>query len=436
MSHYENEEEDLVLYFRQMLESEVETPAKAPAEPAVAAKPQVNENAVAAPDNTEAQLQAVGMAQVELVETVESAAEPAPAEKPSEPEVVADANESVVAEAVPEETPAEDIPQEDIPQAEIPAAEASAEPAAAMPEEIQDWPIESDSAAAESPAPEPQLERAPEIEAYTPKPQTRSLESLLQSVGEGDTVTETVTATETVTETQTETVTETETAVAEPETVTETVTETASETVTETEVEAQAETVKDESRTAETQLETEASAPAEPDVLQWQNVELPSEFQALFFMVRGVRFAVPLVDLGGIFEMGKLTAIVGRPHWHQGLIDIRGKKINVVDTMRWVKPDVMDEHEYSYLIVLGNSRWAVACDELEGNRKLSFDNVKWRKCAGSRPWLAGIVKKEMCALFHVQALTEMFERGFTLDGTRQPSTLPTFEEDPQTQDPE
>lgn len=148
-----------------------------------------------------------------------------------------------------------------------------------------------------------------------------------------------------------------------------------------------------------------------PDPLAWKNIDLPDEFQALFFLVKGVRFAVPLVELGGIFETPKLTSLFGKPVWYKGMADIRGRKMNVVDTLRWVKPDVTFESDYAYLIMLGKSLWSIGCDTLEGNRVIRRDSVNWRTQAGSRPWLAGIVKKEMCALIHVKAMIAMFERG-------------------------
>ncbi|MCI6796299.1 MAG: chemotaxis protein CheW [Succinatimonas sp.] len=151
-----------------------------------------------------------------------------------------------------------------------------------------------------------------------------------------------------------------------------------------------------------------------PQELNWHKLKLPDEFQVLFFLVKGVRFAVPLVNLGGIFETPKLTKIAGRPVWYKGMADVRGTKLSLIDTMRWVKPEDSNEHDYQYMIVLDNSAWALGCDELEGNRVLRGDQIKFREKAGSRPWLAGIVKKEMCALLHVQALTAMFERGMGL----------------------
>ena len=148
----------------------------------------------------------------------------------------------------------------------------------------------------------------------------------------------------------------------------------------------------------------------------WQNVDLGEQFQVLFFLVQGVRFAVPLIDLGGIFECEKITQLFGKPSWFMGITDVRGSKINIVDTLRWVMPEIGDSPDkYPYLISLGTSSWSIGCDVLEGNHTLNRSQVKWREIPGSRPWLAGIVTSDKCALLHVKALISLFEAGADIE---------------------
>lgn len=274
--------------------------------------------------------------------------------------------------------------------------------------------------------PEPELQTAPEVKSesrpldYAPQP---SLESLLMAIGTEpvsatatetatatavDTATETATAVDTATETATAVDTATETATAvDMVTETETVTETATAVAGATD----SVTVKDTEKTVE--ILPGLSEAQRRAFSEWKNIEPGREFQTLFFTVGGVRFAVPLVDLGSIFECQKTTFIFGQPQWFMGMTDIRGKKINIVDTLRFVKEDYAGREEpYPYIITLGTSRWAITCDVLEGNRTIQNEAVKWRQSAGNRPWLAGIVKKEMCALLHVETLVQLFESGF------------------------
>ena len=173
--------------------------------------------------------------------------------------------------------------------------------------------------------------------------------------------------------------------------------------------------MKNAEEVVETSVANASENKSEPTELTWTKLELPDEFQVLFFLVKGVRFAVPLIYLGGIFECTRLTQIAARPSWYKGMSDIRGTKLSVVDTMAWVKPEDKKVHDYKYLIVLDRSNWALGCDELEGNRVLQSSQIKLRQKAGGRPWLAGIVKKEMCALLHVKAMTAMFDCGMDLN---------------------
>ncbi len=152
-------------------------------------------------------------------------------------------------------------------------------------------------------------------------------------------------------------------------------------------------------------------APVKPQVT-WKNIEPGKEFSALFFKVAGITLAVPLKYLGGIYEPQKITQLFGKPAWFTGITNIRQRKVAVVDTAGWLMPGKqVVEHQYRYCILLGNTDWAIQCDELVGTKNLLEDGIKWRKDAGARPWLAGIVKNDMCALLHPDELVKMLESG-------------------------
>ncbi len=226
---------------------------------------------------------------------------------------------------------------------------------------------------------EPVLERAKEPEVAEPLPfaEHKSLETLLEAVPKQQLLTEVKVAEEVKTETKVETVA--------------------------------VDKVKDTVKAEVKKTDDEKKSPYD-----WTNIEMPEEFQVLFFLVKGIRFAVPLVNLGGIVQCDKVTPLFGKPDWFQGVADIRGKKMCVVDTLKWVKSDAPKSDKYEYMIVLDDTIWSVGCDTLEGNKILSKDCITWRQTAGNRPWLAGIVKQEMCALLHVSALIKMFENGVNL----------------------
>ena len=157
----------------------------------------------------------------------------------------------------------------------------------------------------------------------------------------------------------------------------------------------------------------QARPPAPP---AWKNIETEKEFQALFFVVSGVTFAVPLTDLGGIHQLTKINTLFGKPEWFSGVMMQRDSQLNVVDTTRWIMPGRVAETPYEYLVMLGSSVWGLACHQLIGTELLQRERIQWRNSAGRRPWLAGMVKDKMCALLHVRELLTLLERGVNIDG--------------------
>ncbi|MGR5299939.1 chemotaxis protein CheW [Vibrio alfacsensis] len=162
----------------------------------------------------------------------------------------------------------------------------------------------------------------------------------------------------------------------------------------------------------ETELETEAGAQL-PNT--WKSTQRSADFQVLYFDVNGVTFAVPLDELGGIHNITELNHLIGRPAWYLGLQTSREQQFDVVDTAKWVMADKLrnDEYKdkYQYVVMLGDSMWGLASNQLMGTETLNADKVRWREQAAKRPWLAGMVKEKMCALIHVQALIGMLNDG-------------------------
>ncbi|MBQ4849061.1 chemotaxis protein CheW [Pseudoalteromonas sp. MMG012] len=140
------------------------------------------------------------------------------------------------------------------------------------------------------------------------------------------------------------------------------------------------------------------------------------EFQALFFEVAGLTLAVPLKSLGGIHQLGEINQLFGKPKWFKGVMLNREEKLNVVDTARWVMPEkftpeLEERLDYQYLITLGDSPWGLLAESLVNNITLQPDDVKWRTSDSKRPWLAGVIKKKMCALIDVDNLNRLLEQG-------------------------
>jgi len=164
---------------------------------------------------------------------------------------------------------------------------------------------------------------------------------------------------------------------------------------------------------AETLSEPESVPEAEP----WQQGRPPwaqEGFECLIFRVAGLQLAVPLVLLGQIHRLDpELTPLVGRPDWFMGLLRVGDQNVRVTDTALWVMPDRYRREfrdGYRFVIQLGDSAWGLACDEVAQSFHVQPDEVKWRSQGGRRQWLAGTIKKEMCALLDVSRLAEQLHK--------------------------
>ncbi|MCH1931915.1 chemotaxis protein CheW [Shewanella sp. A25] len=153
-----------------------------------------------------------------------------------------------------------------------------------------------------------------------------------------------------------------------------------------------------------------------PSITQGLQELLDDEFQVLFFKVAGLTLAVPLVSLGGIVKVERINHIIGRPDWFLGVQTHRDEQLNIVDTCAWVMPEKYTDElaqsvNYQYLVMLEGSNWGLACESLVNSVKINQSQVNWRSKAGRRPWLAGVVKEQMCGILHVQALVQMLDAG-------------------------
>ncbi|MFB2679548.1 chemotaxis protein CheW [Shewanella mangrovisoli] len=174
-------------------------------------------------------------------------------------------------------------------------------------------------------------------------------------------------------------------------------------------------TVVDDEISIETTPETQVGF-APPSITKDLQEVLDDEFQVLFFKVAGLTLAVPLVSLGGIVKVERINHIIGRPSWFLGVQTHREEQLNLVDTCAWVMPEKYTDKlaqsvNYQYLVLLEGSNWGLACESLVNAVKINKSQVNWRSKAGKRPWLAGVVKEQMCGILHVQALVEMLDAG-------------------------
>ncbi|MFA7386301.1 MAG: chemotaxis protein CheW [Thiohalobacteraceae bacterium] len=140
------------------------------------------------------------------------------------------------------------------------------------------------------------------------------------------------------------------------------------------------------------------------------------QFQCLLFEVAGLTLAVPLARLGGVlpWDGAAVNEMPNHQPWFLGLRTHQGRKVKLIDVARLVLPadrhaDLApaDSGRLGKVVLLDDAEWGLACDAVSEVISLSDTDVKWRTTPGTRPWLAGTVIKQMCALIDTQAFADM-----------------------------
>ncbi|PFG07809.1 MULTISPECIES: chemotaxis protein CheW [unclassified Marinobacter] len=137
-------------------------------------------------------------------------------------------------------------------------------------------------------------------------------------------------------------------------------------------------------------------------------------FECLIFTVAGLQLAVPLVLLGAIHRIeDDIMPMPGSPSWYMGIRPARDKNLRVVDSAEWImagRAPANARANYRFVIHLNNSNWGLACDNVAQSFTLSPQQVRWRTSRSKRPWLAGTVIEQMCALLDVQSMAHLLVR--------------------------
>jgi purine-binding chemotaxis protein CheW len=137
-------------------------------------------------------------------------------------------------------------------------------------------------------------------------------------------------------------------------------------------------------------------------------------FQCLGLRLAGLTLAVPLVKLNGIIEMPEeITPMPGHQPWFLGLVKHLNQQVKVVDIARIVLPEGRDYApiQARHVVLMDDSRWGIACEGITEVMTLETDAVRWRSSRGKRPWLAGTVIEQMCAILDVDILARDLATG-------------------------
>lgn len=155
----------------------------------------------------------------------------------------------------------------------------------------------------------------------------------------------------------------------------------------------------------------EAPISANAQAVHWGSAQ---GVECLLFRVGGLKLAIPLSQLGGVHPAKGMTVtpLFGQSDWSLGVWQSEDQKLTAVDSAKLIMPErgvSLRDSGYAYLIQLDRTPWALACEGINDTVTLKNESIKWRSDASKRPWLAGTVISEMCALLDVPSLVALLE---------------------------
>jgi purine-binding chemotaxis protein CheW len=129
---------------------------------------------------------------------------------------------------------------------------------------------------------------------------------------------------------------------------------------------------------------------------------LPNRFQVLLCDIANVTIAIPLLELGGIHKLTKISAMAKQPSWCKGIFMKGSEKFTCVDVAEWLLPkkcsELKQDNEYKFAVQLGKTPYVLCCNSIVCTLDVSKEDIKWRDNIATRPWLSGLLKERMCGL--------------------------------------
>lgn len=163
----------------------------------------------------------------------------------------------------------------------------------------------------------------------------------------------------------------------------------------------------------ETAVETDVSSVSKKiqlPAIDWRDSQ---GVECLIFKISGLKLAIPLSLLGGVYPVNdKITPLFGQAKWSLGIWANEEQKLTIIDSALLMMPEKnisLADEGYNFFIQLDRSPWALACQEICDTVTLGHDAIKWRGENSKRPWLAGTVIDQMCALIDVPETLELLE---------------------------
>ncbi len=133
--------------------------------------------------------------------------------------------------------------------------------------------------------------------------------------------------------------------------------------------------------------------------------------QCLMFKVGGNLLSIPLTDLHSVVKwQTRLTQLPGEPDWMLGILKHRDNNVRVVDSASILQINRTADNLPGFVLVLGDEKWGITCDQIDKVITLNYDDVKWNQNQTNRIAL-GTIRSSLSSLLSPQGIVNCLSNG-------------------------
>jgi len=162
------------------------------------------------------------------------------------------------------------------------------------------------------------------------------------------------------------------------------------------------------------QITTEVIEPVETDTAEEALVaEIHSspakDSQALLFEVAGLSLVLSLTELDGIENWPEtgLTQLPGQPSYVVGMLSRSQQHTQVIDLTSLITSQSSNSEDSRYILLVNGKRLGLAVSAIHQMVTLNNENVRWRREARQRPWLAGMLMSPLSSIISLNELLKI-----------------------------
>jgi chemotaxis signal transduction protein len=160
-------------------------------------------------------------------------------------------------------------------------------------------------------------------------------------------------------------------------------------------------------------FETGENIGEQPQIPLWG--EKP--FECLLIKSAGISLMVPAMPVSYIERINN-KKIIRLPSYikaFRGMVTLRERSVAIIDLFSLISENTsinsqqaiqIDTDHIEYVLVMENSDYALACDDVCKIIMLNTENVRWNKGCFNNPIFAGIVPEYLCPIVNIEHIQE------------------------------